>query len=1476
MQRVDSDEKRVDTMNPVYSDQDDSPHASSVDALHEGGNSEESDSQNQADRRYIHANKSSKNVGFPDNEVVTSKYTVLNFLFKFLWSKFRYEVANQYFLLICILQSIPAISITGGIPTTAAPLAFVLFVDGFFTAIQDYNRHVADRYVNIYSKVDLIRDGKVHLGISWRDVRVGDIVKVRREERFPCDMLCLGAVHGDTQLGNKHRRCHVNTKDLDGENNLKMRKAIPSAADKLGIDKGEDEEGNTILVARESEEENDRVWCQFKGHVDCEAPNGDLDRFSGKLFIDDSGPGEFLEKDNLLLRSTELRNCSYIYGLAVYTGYETKINFGGGVSTLEKFASLSGNIDYFVLGMFSFQFVICSLGAAMNIVWESSNSESHSYLELPSVDAGNFFLKFFTFFLLMSQLVPISLYVSIKISRQAQKYMMDRDPQMALTPKGVRWVPESILDYMSCRTGRKMLSQHADRSNTEVHNPAFRDSASDITLDVKGSKPETVIHGEDPSILATEVRTMDLNDELGQITHIFSDKTGTLTCNDFQFRQMSIAGRIYGQATTQIGVITSRAKAEGEADIEHVRELEELLEKADSMECPVEKVKFYEDPAIKPTFEEAQKQKDTAEDITYFMYNLALDHTVEIEPTSGSVKYSSASPDEESFAYAVKFFGYEFVREDADVRVLRYTDPQSGESKTLQFRLHALLPFSSARGMMSVIVEDLNVASNHSKKFLLFSKGADNAILEKLYPLPDSPSQDNKTTAKERWLRAETDRHIKEFGADGLRAMAFAMKELDQGTVDTWLQEWSDARSIHDDSEKTKQMAKCMEKMEKDMSLQGATAIEDRLQDEVAETIATLTQANIKIYMLTGDKEETAINIGYGVNMLTSSHDRHILTLGEFQRDGLVPEDVGDLYNYPGDIQAQNPDAQLTGKAMVEKRIFELRLKLTEEVHDAPQALVVDKDALQILLDDPVLSRDLSFVTEKCSAVICCRCRPKQKERMLRLIKENVKGAKCLAIGDGANDVDMINASNVGVGILGAEGSGAANSSDYKIPQFKVLKRLVLVHGRWNYIRMATLIAYMFYKNALFALTQFWYSMFTGWSGQKFYIELATQTFNLIYTGLPILLVAVMDQDIDAENAQLFPRLYHTSQSGNLLNIYIFGIWILSAIYESLVTYFFTEESYFSPDPDGYTPSIFELGTVVFTAVVTIASLRLAGHTSFHYWTFQLILFLSVAVWPLCAFIFDYLDADGMRGGMQRLFGSSTFWFVQVLIPTAALLPVIGYMSLRKMFFPSYQQQVKDAQLFIKPKDKRVEFNSVPECQYSINKCFDNPAVSKWKQKKDELLKVGLELDATEQVDQLQQDIYTFNAQLDHLYNERLRKTPHLYEFRSTPSTKAGISPLSESKKRQIRKGIVAANRKILEQFGKLESSSVDTTSHASAAIVDWDAKKREDSRTRSKQPLARQVSVSDFAHDDQTTEDKASQWDLQSKLNRKRKRQAK
>ena len=305
-----------------------------------------------------------------------------------------------------------------------------------------------------------------------------------------------------------------------------------------------------------------------------------------------------------------------------------------------------------------------------------------------------------------------------------------------------------------------------------------------------------------------------------------------------------------------------------------------------------------------------------------------------------------------------------------------------------------------------------------------------------------------------------------------------------------------------------------MDEIELDMELLGATAIEDKLQRGVPDTIARLARAGVSIWVLTGDKEETAVNIGFACQLLNRSMRRM-----HFNGKYVGGPDKGKL----------KTGAVLKAEIMKAYR----GIQSIPEAQRNIQSLVIDGAALELVFpnsnnitpearcDDALLEQNGSLrncvlaLANLCKAVVACRVSPKQKSLMVNLIKINTKGIKTLAIGDGANDVPMIQAAHVGVGISGQEGMQAVNASDFAIGQFAFLGRLLLVHGRWNYRRMSKLVGYMFYKNIVLCIVPFLYTFLGGYSGQQFMPELSgVQIFNIIYTGMPVTILAILDQDV--------------------------------------------------------------------------------------------------------------------------------------------------------------------------------------------------------------------------------------------------------------------------------------------------------------------------------------------------------------------------
>ena len=298
------------------------------------------------------------------------------------------------------------------------------------------------------------------------------------------------------------------------------------------------------------------------------------------------------------------------------------------------------------------------------------------------------------------------------------------------------------------------------------------------------------------------------------------------------------------------------------------------------------------------------------------------------------------------------------------------------------------------------------------------------------------------------------------------------------------------------------------------MKLVGVTAIEDKLQDGVPETIANLQMAGIKIWVLTGDKQETAINIGYSCQLLTDemvdvfvvdafSKSEVELQLKKIKESIKIvntfhPSANGLTKNDSTENKTKTPPAiSIVKFSSQADKIFEddenqnsnannpqQQQSATDDIEDAPGdfAIVINGHSLVHCLSGELEQKFLEIASQ-CKAVICCRVTPLQKALVVALMKRS-KNAVTLAIGDGANDVSMIREAHIGVGISGQEGLQAVFASDYSIAQFRFLQRLLLVHGRWSYYRMSKFLRYFFYKNFAFTLCHFYYGFFCGFSAQ--------------------------------------------------------------------------------------------------------------------------------------------------------------------------------------------------------------------------------------------------------------------------------------------------------------------------------------------------------------------------------------------------------
>uniref|UniRef100_A0A8C2C4N7 Phospholipid-transporting ATPase n=1 Tax=Cyprinus carpio TaxID=7962 RepID=A0A8C2C4N7_CYPCA len=1057
---------------------------------------------------------------FCDNRIVSSKYTVWNFLPKNLFEQFR-RIANFYFLIIFLVQVIvdtPTSPVTSGLP-----LFFVITVTAIKQGYEDCLRHKADNEVNKYL-VTVLEDGRSVKKESEK-IKVGDVVEVVEDETFPCDLILL-------QSSREDGTCFVTTASLDGESNHKTHYTVPDTEKDL-----------QALTAT----------------IECEQPQPDLYKFVGRMHIykpEQEPAVRSLGPENLLLKGATLKNTKKIYGVAVYTGMETKmaLNYQG---KSQKRSAVEKSINAFLLVYLCILISKAVVCTTLKYVWQSKEGQDEPWYNQKTQKEKdtNMYLKMFTDFLsfmvLFNFIIPVSMYVTVEM----QKFL-----------------------------GSFFITWDKDFFDPEIQEGAL-------------------------------VNTSDLNEELGQVEYVFTDKTGTLTQNNMEFIECCIDGFQYKHRDTWIiNTDTSGISLFSISFDKYVIEKEELFLRALCL-CHTVQVK------------EAGSEEVLTDQV---------DGIDEMRPQLEEERgFIASSPDEIALVKGAMKYGFTFLGLESKSMKIK-----NRENNIEEYKLLHVLNFDPVRRRMSVIVQ------TKSGETLLFCKGADSSIFPRVKP-------------------EEVDRirmHVERNATEGYRTLCVAFKQLsaeEYAVADTGLRE---ARLALQDREE--KLIAVYNQVETGMSLIGATAVEDRLQEEAAETMEALQGAGMKVWVLTGDKMETAKSTCYACRLFQRGTELLELTLRTLEDERLKREE----------------------KLRELKLLRFLSFLSCRSWSTANQdyGFIIDGATLSIVMNpqhevDASQYKSLFLqICQNCTAVLCCRMAPLQKAQIVKMVKTSKGSPITLSIGDGANDVSMILEAHVGIGIKGKEGRQAVRNSDYAIPKLKHLKKLLLAHGHLYYVRIAHLVQYFFYKNLCFILPQFLYQFFCGYSQQPLYDAAYLTMYNICFTSMPILLFCLFHLYRAVADTLCS---YREIANNAMLRWRPFLYWTLLGIFQGLLFFFGVRFLFSNPalQDNGQVFGNWSYGTIVFTVLVFTVTLKLALDTRHWTWINHFVIWGSLAFYVFFSFfwggiIWPFLKQQRLYFVFANMLSSVSAWLVIIILIILSLLPEILLVVLRKPRGPHSRQ----------------------------------------------------------------------------------------------------------------------------------------------------------------------------------------------------------
>lgn len=950
-----------------------------------------------------------QSIRFPPNIISNAKYTAWSFLPRTLYNEFSFFL-NIYFLLVALSQIIPFLRI-GVMSTYIAPLLFVLSITLGKEAMDDIARRRRDAEANsepftvltfpepTRNRTNGQADGVVPAIKKSRDIKVGDILKLEKNQRVPADVVVLQShltellsdpSTGDpddttaTSSSQSTGETFIRTDQLDGETDWKLRLPSPLSQGlklqdlrKLRITAGAPDKNvhdfvGTLELLTSPTPAYDPHTSTGSGHDETDVDIPSTSATTSPLTI-----------DNTAWANTVLASSTTTYCAVIYTGRQTR----SALSTSPSRSKI-GLLDIEVNNLTK---ILCIMTLTLSIV----------LVALESFEPSNkkpWYVAIMIYLILFSTIIPISLRVNLDLGKTVYAYFIEHD----------RGIPDTV------------------------------------------------------------VRTSTIPEDLGRIEYLLSDKTGTLTQNEMQLRKIHVGTVAYaGEAIEEVAAYVDQAFAADGSQVTRGVEMGSTT----------------------------KTRREIGVRVRDLILALALCHNV--TPTSDEVdgkkvvSYQASSPDEIAIVEFTESVGLRLLQRNRESIVLQSTKTNK---IVIRAEIKDIFPFTSESKRMGIIVSissDVPGLST-SDELWFFQKGADTVMAS--------------IVAANDWLDEETANMARE----GLRTLVVGRKKLSATQYATFSSEYSDAAlALHD---RDRGMASIVQShLEHDLELLGVTGVEDRLQKDVKPSLELLRNAGVKIWMLTGDKIETARCVAVSARLV--ARGQHIQTMAKLK-------------------------TKVQGQAALD-----LIRNQTES------CLLIDGESLALMLSQ--FQQDFITIAVLLPAVIACRCSPTQKAEVALLIRKHTKKRVC-CIGDGGNDVSMIQAADVGIGIVGKEGRQASLAADFSISQFCHLTKLLVWHGRNSYKRSAKLAQFIMHRGLIISVCQTVYNVAGHFDPRGLFIDWLLVGYATVYTMAPVFSL-VFDRDVDEQLANLYPELYKELKSGRSLSYSTFFTWVLVSVYQGIV-----------------------------------------------------------------------------------------------------------------------------------------------------------------------------------------------------------------------------------------------------------------------------------------------------------------------------------